>query len=86
MHAHPPHRRSYGDVKRRLAEVAPHFARTDAVEAPLQLGGEFYKVGLGGWVDGRVDGCCMHACVRSKWAQCVCVDVSVGCSWEAAVG
>lgn len=84
MHTRPPLCCSYGDVKRRLAEVAPHFARTDAVEAPLQLGGEFYKVGVGrvgGW---WVDGFCMHACVRSNWALCVCVDVSAGCSWAAS--
>lgn len=31
------------DVRRRLADVAPHLARRDAVEAPLWLAGEQWK-------------------------------------------
>lgn len=46
---------SLDDVRRRLADVAPHFGRRDAVEAPLWLNGEYFKVGgcgstpRGGW-------------------------------------
>jgi len=35
---------SLDDVRRRLADVAPHFGRRDAVEAPLWLNGEYFKV------------------------------------------
>lgn len=31
-------------VRQRLAEVAPHFARFDHVEQPLWLNGEYFKV------------------------------------------
>lgn len=34
---------SLDDVRRRLADVAPHFGRRDAVEAPLWLNGEYFK-------------------------------------------
>lgn len=38
---------SLEDVRRRLADVAPHFGRRDAVEAPLWLNGEYFKVRRG---------------------------------------
>lgn len=44
---------SIDDVRRRLADVAPHFGRRDAVEAPLWLNGEYFKVRIGAW-GGRV--------------------------------
>ena len=61
---------SLDDVRRRLADVAPHFGRRDALEAPLWLNGEYFKVGgalhycsavrwprgAGGWVAGHEDG------------------------------
>ncbi|GAB4823947.1 hypothetical protein N2152v2_010993 [Parachlorella kessleri] len=34
---------SHADVKRRLADVAPHLGRLDAVEQPLWLSPEYYK-------------------------------------------
>jgi hypothetical protein len=47
---------SLDDVRRRLADVAPHFGRRDALEAPLWLNGEYFKVGaVGGWVGMVVD-------------------------------
>lgn len=39
---------SLDDVRRRLADVAPHFGRRDALEPPLWLNGEYFKVGV--WV------------------------------------
>jgi NADH dehydrogenase (ubiquinone) Fe-S protein 1 len=35
---------SLDDVRRRLADVAPHLARRDALEPPLWLNGEYFKV------------------------------------------
>ena len=32
-------------VRRRLADVAPHFAKVSSVQQPLWLNGEYFKVG-----------------------------------------
>ena len=32
-------------VRARLADVAPHFSHVDAVQAPIWLNGEYFKVG-----------------------------------------
>lgn len=34
------------DVRSRLADVSPHFAQVDTVQAPIWLNGEYFKVGL----------------------------------------
>jgi NADH dehydrogenase (ubiquinone) Fe-S protein 1 len=41
---------SLEEVRRRLADVAPHLGRRDAVEPPLWLNGEYFKVGAAGRV------------------------------------
>jgi NADH dehydrogenase/NADH:ubiquinone oxidoreductase subunit G len=55
-------------VRRRLADVAPHFAAVDAVEPPLWLNGEYFKVRGGGWLSIRDQmSCC--ACQRGPSAS-----------------
>lgn len=61
---------SIDDVRRRLADVAPHFGRRDAVEAPLWLNGEYFKVRMGAW-GGRWGG----------WVGAR-ADAVIGCGWR----
>lgn len=71
-----PPRCSYNDVRRRLAEVAPHFARMDAVEAPLYLNKEYYAVGtVGGTAQGTAEGAAQGTAVLvdASCGRTVCV-------------
>ena len=35
-----------GELRQRMADVAPHLAKNDTVESPMWLNGEYFKVRL----------------------------------------